>query len=342
MGIDDNLSDPIAQMEQVPHLQKLMAELNSGLSLYWETADRILRQCGVTLKPPEQATFSLRMNFFSLLFLYSYQRAGIPRYRRILYAATLQCLRGMVTGCDNLLDDEYKQTLDTDIPATGHRFRSVVDIMVSDRVLFQILMDAASRHELALDQVLHASAASMKTMTRSGIQEAAEERGITVILKPKEILQSIHHFKTGILFQCPWDIPLTIEKVSEKKRAPLLEGLYRIGLGCQIMDDMVDMAGDIQSRKHNYLVSLIRHGANPVEKERLEKSMQPSSRTDAAAIRCDRYPEALGQASGTSHQLLDAGLHALFAAEHQFLVTPAIHFLENRIGVLHLVRQAGS
>jgi len=340
MSFDDSLSASIAQMEQVPLLAALMTELKSGILIYREVAGQILRQCGVALNVPTAATFSLRNNFFSLLFLFSYQRAGIPRSRRIIYAATLQCLRGMVTGCDNLLDDEYKQTLDTDIPATGYRFRSVMDIMVSDRVLFQVLMDAAIRQEIARDRVLAAATASMKTMTRSGVEEAAEEAGITTILKPEEILQSIHHFKTGILFQCPWDIPLTIETVDQKKLAPLLEGLYRIGIGCQIMDDLVDMAGDIRSSRHNYLVSLIHHGPHPVEKDRLRKMMTPEGSKDGDTMPIDCFPEAIRQASKTSHRLLTDGLDALFSTEHHALVLPAIRFLEESIGVSHLIKGA--
>ena len=135
------------------------------------------RQSGVTLNAPGEDDFSFEKNFFSLLFLYSFYRANLPKSRRILYATTLQCLRGMVTGCDNLLDDEYKMTLDSDIPQTGLRFRSVIDIMVSDRVLFQVLLEAGRRQEIGVDQVVAATAASMKTMTRSGLQEASRKQG---------------------------------------------------------------------------------------------------------------------------------------------------------------------
>lgn len=340
MGTDTNLSDPLRLMERVPQIRSLMAELKSGLAWFWEAAGNILEPCGVRLKTPGEASFSLQNNFFSILFLYSYFRAGILPQRRILYAATLQCLRGMVTGCDNLLDDEYKPTLDTDIPATGYRFRSVVDIMVSDRVLFHILMAAAEKNEIAINQVLPASAASMKTMTRSGVEEAAEEAGISVILEPESVLKTIHHLKTGILFQCPWDIPRTIESVDQERLTPLLEGLYRIGLGCQIMDDMVDMAVDIQSGRHNYLVSLIHHGSNLVEKNRLGDLMQLNRGTDQMAICADHYPIALKQASTVSSRLLTDGLSMLFSLEHQVLIKPAIHFLEKRIRVPQSARGA--
>lgn len=341
MGTCNNLSDLLCQMERVPQIRSLLAELRSGLTRFWDAAGSILEPCGVRLKIPGEASFSLHNNFFSMLFLYSYLRAGILPQRRILYAATLQCLRGMVTGCDNLLDDEYKPTLDTDIPATGYRFRSVVDIMVSDRVLFQVLMSAAEKNEIGIDKVLPASAASMKTMTRSGVEEAEEEAGISAILEPESVLKTIHHFKTGILFQCPWDIPLAIESVAQERLTPLLEGLYRIGLGCQIMDDMVDMDLDIQSGRHNYLVSLIHHGSNPVEKNRLGDIIHHNnSGTDQTTISAGHYPVAFKQASADAGRLLNDGLGMLFSSEHQFLVKPSIHFLKKRIGVPHPARGA--
>jgi hypothetical protein len=123
-------------------------ELSEALSLYWSTAEEILQKSGVKLLPPAADYFRLGENFFSALFLYSYHRAGIPRRRRILYAAVNQCLRGMVTGCDNILDDEYKKTLVTDLPQQAWQFRSVLDIMVSDRVLFKILLKYHQMNQL--------------------------------------------------------------------------------------------------------------------------------------------------------------------------------------------------
>jgi hypothetical protein len=333
MPCDDDRSAGLGPMAQTPAFETLLAELQAGLKRYWETAGRILLTCGVSLQPPPETAFSLAKNFFSALFLYSYQRAGIPQSRRLVYAAILQCLRGMVTGCDNLLDDEYKPTLETDLPAGGHRFRSVVDIMVSDRVLFQILLHAARRGEIALEQVPLAATASMKTMTRSGIEEAGEEGGVTEILGPDAILGTVHHYKTGILFQCPWDIPRAVESIDEAHLAPLLEGLYHIGMGCQIMDDMVDLAIDVRTRKHNYLVSLIHHGESADESAQLAAAMASDTHLVSEALHMGRFPAAARQARQTAHQLLTRGFGLLFAREHQALTPHAIRFLEQRIGV---------
>jgi hypothetical protein len=131
-------------------------------------------------------------------FFYSYHRAAIPQPRRVLYSAVNQCLRGMVTGCDNLLDDEYKKMLETELPEQGYRFRSILDIMASDRILFQILLESGPEHRLTREQVLSASADSLQSLGRNGAQEASEENGIHLILKPDEILKSVHHHTTAI------------------------------------------------------------------------------------------------------------------------------------------------
>ena len=150
--------------------------------------------------------------------------------------------------------------------------------------------------------------------------------------KPEEILTAVHHYKTGILFQCPWDIPRTIETVPEADLAPLMEGLYRIGIGCQILDDMVDLALDIRSRKHNYLASLIYHGSDGEEKARFARAMTADGR-HTAALDIQRFPKAMQAAGKTARRFLSEGLTALFSEEDRHLVPPAIRFLEKRIGV---------
>ena len=168
----------IEDLQDVKPFDALQHELSAGLAMYWSIAGHILESSGITLLDPAENFFSITNNFFSTLFLYSYHRTAIPEDRRIIYVAVNHCLRGMVTGCDNLLDDEYKKTLETDLPENGYRFRSILDIMVSDRILFQILMESMQTHSLTLEQVLSASAASLQSLGKSGAQEASEENGI--------------------------------------------------------------------------------------------------------------------------------------------------------------------
>lgn len=308
----------------------LESELRTGLERFWETTDTILNGSSIHLVPPDQSGFSLSRNFFSTLFLYSYYRIGIPSERRVLYAAVNQCLRGMVTGCDNILDDEYKTTLETDLPTKAHRFRSVLDIMVADRVLFAILQDYCLTHNFPVDLALQASTASLQALTRSGVQEASEEGGIEERLDPDIVLRKIHHFKTGVLFQSTWAIPALFEKGGSSETQAVQEALYQIGIGCQILDDIVDLFLDMRERRHNYVASVIVHR----EPEALQKQMQSMLATEHAP---DRFyatcPEFAGRMKTEALTMLENGLRHLFIDEHQGLVRPASLFIADRIGV---------
>lgn len=320
--------DPLALIEE---------ELSSALSLYWTTAAGILEGGPIRLLDQPEDYLSLEGNFFSALFLYSYHRAGIPKSRRILYTAVNQCLRGMVTGCDNLLDDEYKKTLETDLPKRAVRFRSVLDIMVSDRVLFEILFRRFKEDGLEAQKVLRASQASLEALTRSGAQEASEEGGIHSLLLPEQVLFKVHHFKTGLLFQSPWAVPAQLEDLQEATVLPLLHALYQIGLGCQIMDDMVDLARDAGSKHHNYCASLLFYDSDRDSWDRLQSriSANPVGRADRDLLL--EFPGVLKQARNAARGFLEKGLGDLLTANHHDLLEPAILFLSRRIGTENLM-----
>jgi hypothetical protein len=320
----------------------LEEELSEALNLYWNTAENILRRSGINLAKKSISFLKLENNFFSALFLYSYHRAGIPRGRRVLYAALNHCLRGMVTGCDNILDDEYKKTLETDLPAGATRFRSIIDIMASDRVMFSILMAAYGRNELSFEQVLKASTASLHALTASGIQESTEERGIQSMLSPQDILSKVHHYKTGLLFNCPWGIPGVLEQLNPETVTPLQEGLYRIGIGCQIMDDMVDLGRDMRETRHNYVASLIYHGGGQARwRELQEKASAEPEELGKATLLFDFQP-ALEESARMANHYLREGLTGLFDERHRlFALEPALAFLYKRIGTGHFMAAAG-
>ena len=306
----------------------LESELRQGLERYWQVAETIFQGGPVQLVGPTRDNFSLSRNFFSTLFLYSYYRCGIPSERRILYIAVNQCLRGMVTGCDNILDDEYKTTLETDLPPKAHRFRSVLDIMVSDRILFAILLEYCTSNNIPTTKLHEASKASLQALIRSGAQEASEEGGISERLSPEKILSRVHHYKTGMLFQCTWAIPRVLEDQITDIELGVQEALYRIGMGCQIFDDMVDLCLDLRENRHNYVASSIVH-----EEKAIDAYLQENTRLESAEPLYARFPEFHSRMKDKAIWYLKDGLAALFAPQDAFLVDPAIAFIAGRIGV---------
>ena len=310
-------------------LFNLAEELKESLGIFWERSGKILGGSGIKLLDPPDGYYELENNFFSALFLYSYYRADIGRERRILYSTMNQCLRGMVTGCDNILDDEYKRTLETSLPQNGRKFRSVLDIMVSDRVLFELSLDAFGEY----DKILTASVMSLRALVESGYQEATEEGGINEILPPDRVIETIHHFKTGILFNCPWAIPSVIENIEEEKKTSLNRALYNIGMGCQVMDDMADLEMDIRTRHHNYVASLIYHESGPNAWKDLKAAVLSAVDGGCSGDLLVKFTDVKKRAVDTARSYLEAGFKELFEEKLRFLTGPAIKFLSLRIGV---------
>ncbi len=308
----------------------LQVELRAGLERFWQTAATILDGSSIQLVAADEASFSLPRNFFSTLFLYSYYRLGIPSERRILYVALNQCLRGMVTGCDNILDDEYKTTLETDLPPQAHRFRSVLDIMVADRVLFALVVEHCQKHDLPMERALRAGTVSLSALTQSGAQEAAEEGGVGECLHPEVILQKIHHYKTGLLFQAPWAIPALFEEAMTPVARAVREALYHIGIGCQILDDLADLFFDMRGKRHNYVASVIAY-EEPAAVWQSLQSLAAAGR--APEVFYAAWPELATRVKAEAMGRLESGLSNLFLDTHHDFVRPAAAFIAARIGV---------
>jgi hypothetical protein len=321
----------------------LQDELQTGLKFYWDTATQILDKSSIKVLDASDDYYSMEKNFFSSMFLYSYFRAGIPESRRIFYVAVNQCLRGMVTGCDNILDDEYKMTLATDLPLKAGKFRSIIDIMVSDRVLFSLLQQEFLSGKLSSDQVMEAAFVSLRALTKSGAQEASEEQGAGGILNPDYILSDIHSLKTGILFQSPWALPDVLENLiaADKEISDsgtiqssrvLKDALFDIGMGCQIFDDMVDLSLDLKMDRHNYVASLIQYGSIEDETRLLAQILQERNKIEISEDLLFQFPVACKTAVFKALDLLKKGARNLFAFDHQFMVDVAILMISKRIG----------
>jgi hypothetical protein len=121
----------------------------------------------------------------------------------------------------------------------------------------------------------------------------------------------------------------------------LKDALYRIGIGCQIMDDMADLGRDVREKRHNYIASLVYHEASPQQWNALWKNAAADTAGRERASLLLEFPQALQTSARLARQYLFEGLGSLFADAHQAAVEPAIAFLYTRIGTEHLMDAAG-
>lgn len=315
----------------------IQEELRTGLILFWKKAAYILSDSGVDLVIPKRDDIRLEDHFFSLLFLYAYLKAGIDPQKRTLYVAANQCMRGMVTGCDNLLDQEYKVTLETGLPKKATTFRSVLDIMVSDRVLTQIMFHGFDTDIFTLDQVKSSGKISLDALIRSGTQEAGEEKGIDEILPAEFVLNNIHSIKTGLLFQAPWALPDQFEdKLDPGNCEKIKKSLFSIGLGCQILDDLADLILDLKMKRHNYVVSLFYESEKKACLEFIKKVRENGETIDGKRLISalqQMHPDLFRSAAHQAVTCIKSGCRVLFSGEQESMIPFCVSFLIQRIGV---------
>lgn len=218
----------------------------------------------VGMDPTPKPLLSLRRNLFSTLFQSTYHVMGLRAERRKLYGAINYLFRIWVTSADNLLDNEDKITLPIDMPGQSRVMRQVVAIMAADRILTQLLNEAINAGTLDLREAEILSAESLQVLLPSAAQEATEEGGITERPPPGHVLNVIHRLKTGLLFHLPFLGPERIETGVDRNRMVMLkDALMEFGLGCQVLDDIRDMARDHLERRHNYVLSSLQWSQDP-------------------------------------------------------------------------------
>ncbi|GAB4172843.1 MAG: hypothetical protein Tsb0017_05230 [Geothermobacteraceae bacterium] len=225
------------------------------------------------IRPEGKAPGLLRYaqrHIFSILFLAVYRAIGIEDDRRLLYGVINHAIRGIVTGTDNLLDDEYKEMLPLRFPERATRFKSVMHILLFDRFLFRVLDEAVAAGLLPSGQRQLVQQKIFQAMVPIGEEESGEEGGVSEILTPAEILRSVHVHKGGNLLRLAFVAPRLMEREHFDRLELADTGIFRIGMALQVIDDLTDFYQDIEDRRHNYLVSSVRFEGSEEEQALLE------------------------------------------------------------------------
>jgi hypothetical protein len=238
----------------------------------------------------------LKRNVFSTLFLGVTAKIAKSKRYMPLYAMVNQCMRAWVTACDNILDDEYKVIYEFPNAGQGERMRSVLTLMVAERVLSTYVMDTYDDSQL----LRTVETRSLQSLLSSAIQECEEEGGDIPILSPEEIISDVHQRKTADLFLAPLALPFELEQPDDSVVADARGALENFALGCQIVDDVKDMSSDVTDHRHNLLVSLL------VQDRGLD--IVGDLRGDGAAPwdAWDRFPDVTDHALGLSRNYFEA------------------------------------
>lgn len=281
-----NLKQALTLWESVRTLRLALAEQQEVVrDVHARAAALVLSPAGappefsVSLDPLPEPLLTLRRNLFSTLFQSTYLLLKIAPARRLIYGKLNYLFRIWVTSADNLLDQEDKVTLPVRMPGQARVMRQVVSIMAADRVLDRLLTDAVREGELEAREAALLSEHSLRVLLPSAAQEASEEGGITERPPPEYVLNTIHRLKTGLLFHLPFLGPETIEGgIDQNRLAAMKNALLSFGLGCQILDDIRDMAQDHREKRHNYILSCLQWNGDPFARRMDEQQPEIGAR----------------------------------------------------------------
>ena len=236
--------------------RECIADVHARLVPYLAAPPDTPPEYAVHADPIPSSTYTWRKNMFSSLFHAVYLLTGVSPVRRALYGRLIHLYRIWVVSADNLLDDEDKPVVPIAMPGQSRVMRQVVALMAADRVLAELLAENAAEGIVTAQQARDLSRDSLCRLLPSAAQEASEEGGIEVRPDPEHVLNVIHRLKTGLLFNLAFAAPERVEAGPfGQDGAGLKDALMEFGLGCQLLDDVRDMARDLRERRHNYVLS---------------------------------------------------------------------------------------
>lgn len=193
-------------------------------------------------------------NIFSILFLSIFLSLGLPAPRVRAYGLILHSLRGVVTSTDNILDQESKGAIRIQ-GARGCVLPNVMLLLLQSGLLYDVLNELAPdpRYRVLVQGQIIAALQAIAS------EEEEEEHEINEVLDPDELLDRIHRYRGGRLLELAFVAPVELEMERAEDLRAASAAVHRIGLGLQILDDITDLALDMQSRNHNILRSWIVH-----------------------------------------------------------------------------------
>jgi hypothetical protein len=198
----------------------------------------------------------LQRNFFSILFMSIFSALDLSVARQRLYGLILHAARGIVTSSDNILDREDKGAVRLRL---GHRavLSDIMLMLLQDGVIHDAI--AGLTREEAVRR--RAREAFIQALLAIGREEADEECGVDIALKPEELLTTIHSFRGGRLLQLAFVAPDVIETALRERLSVVKRGVYDIGISLQVLDDITDFSLDLSDRHHSILRSWVVHHA---------------------------------------------------------------------------------
>ena len=205
-------------------------------------------------------------DFFLILFI---ELCRISDSKNVdFYAMFNYCIRGKITAADNIFDNESKKTLPFKDNIKG-KLRTILELTTYEQLFHYLGKDIPNYDavKMALD----------KKMVEIGKLESSEENGVSEVIEPEQMINSVHRVRGGALFELGMIAPMILEPEKKEHWKKVNEAIHDIGTAFQIVDDITDFEFDLKRKSHNLVLSEIYHKGTPAEKEILMRCLREGS-----------------------------------------------------------------
>ena len=233
-------------------LNKAMKEHQVMEAEYIKLARKSLPDEKFLLKEIPGMSKYFQHNFFSILFLSLFISAKIPHERRIKYGIILHSLRTIVTCTDNILDKEQKGSIFLEAHISNTVLNNVMLCLIAQKIICNTVSQIAlntSATEGMESRILE----NICSVARG--EDVVKFESDSSLLEPDEIIDNIHAKIGGQLLQLALVAPLANEIDSHYVLKQFEQGILKIGISLQMLDDCVDIEEDLVENKNNLLLS---------------------------------------------------------------------------------------
>lgn len=212
-------------------------------------------------------------NFFSILFISIFITLQIPQKKRIDYGVIIHAIRTIVTCTDNILDKEQKGAVFLNFGLNSKVLDNVILLLLSQNILSQTVKSITKDDGTAVQiekEILDSlgSIAKGENFTNAG--------DLDMPPSPEDIIVKVHKKIGGELLRLALIAPIINETELHRQLRNIESGVLSLGIGLQMMDDVVDFEEDIKTNKTNLLASWIVHKGcdGPVTYNELRKTVK--------------------------------------------------------------------
>lgn len=189
---------------------------------------------------------SLKKNFFTILMLSTFKKAGLSNEKIVEYGKISFALRMIITATDNMIDNEEKGVLFLKTPKNSY-IKNSIFLLLGQNIIDDTLENLEEKNSKFKFNLLN------KIYSIAMAEDRRELSLYKIYPQPEFVRDTLHRGIGGELLSIAFEAPLLLEqdKVILEKLKKYNQGMYKVGMALQSLDDLCDIKEDYEANKVN-------------------------------------------------------------------------------------------